>query len=80
MTTERPTPAELAAIDQHLQTINRKLDGLLAAYRTATADGQMPREVDLLLFAGALPETVEPAGMGALLACAIARLAETKEP
>jgi hypothetical protein len=76
VTTEHVTPAELAAIDQHWQTINRTLDNLLAAYRNVTSDGQVPHVVDLLLFAGALPETVELHSMGALLACAIARLAE----
>ena len=75
MTSEDLTPAELAAFDQQWQTINRTLDSLLDAYRNVTSDGQVSREADLILFATALPETVEAHSMGALLACAVARLA-----
>lgn len=79
MTTEDLTPAELAAFAQHWQTINRTLDNLLAAYRNVTSDGGVSREADLILFATALPETVEVNSLGALLACAVARLADGTE-
>lgn len=75
------TTAELAAFDQHWQTVERSVDGILAVYRDMTGDGRasrevaVSREVDLLCFAAALPQLVGVDDCAALLACAIARLA-----
>lgn len=79
MTSEDLTPAQLAAFTQSWQTINHTLDNLLASYRKMTGDGEVSREADLILFAGALPDTVTTDGLGMLLACAIARLAAGTE-
>jgi hypothetical protein len=76
VTTDNLTPSELAAFDQIWQTTNHTLDNLLSSYRELTGDGEAPREVDLILFASALPETVTSESLGALLACAVSRIAE----
>jgi hypothetical protein len=79
VTTDSLTPAELAAFDRLWHTTSQTLDNLLASYREMTSDGEATREVDLILFASALPETVSTEKLGALLACAIARLAAGTE-
>lgn len=76
MSTENLPPAQLAQFDQLWQNVNHTLDNLLASYRNLTGDGEMGREVDLVLFVSALTETMEAHTLGELLACAVARLAE----
>lgn len=75
MTTENMSPAELATFDQHWQMVTRSLDQLVDSFRETTGDGSTQREVDLILFATALTETTPPDDLGALLACAVARIA-----
>lgn len=80
MTDNNLTPADLATFDQHWQTVTRSLDRLVSSFCGSTGDGTTQREVDLILFASALTETTQPDQLGALLACAVARIATRLGP
>lgn len=77
--TDKMSPAELATFDQHWQAVGRSVDQLVSSFREATGDGTTQRELDLILFASALTETNDPDDLGALLACAVARIASTSD-
>jgi hypothetical protein len=74
--TDELSPADLATFDQHWQAVNRSVDQLVSSFSASVNDGTTQRELDLLLFAGALSETTDAESLSAMLACAVSRLAE----
>lgn len=73
--TDRLSTAELAEFDQQWRDVERVLDALVGMYRELTDGPDASREVDLICFAAALPDLIRAQDCGALLACAVARLA-----
>jgi len=68
------TPTEMAIFVKVWKTTNHTLNNLITHYHNVADNDPNPREIDLVLFATALQETIKTQNLACLLALAIERL------